>query len=201
LDPNKRRLQLINYWAANNRDISYHFINESQNCPATRRDLDRKPAFRAGKLFRKRCPKVMNPEGSNFIQGRLNPTRALGMIRQMMEFLLRRLAASGVREDFDRGMSVQLRDAKPRQTRITRDDITGALASFLLRVLSCLPAVLPFLIMRDPLSVLRASNGMLLAMVFGVEWYWARYTNTNRLIAGLALLQLGLGLVGRAILL
>ena len=46
-------------------------------------------------------------------------------------------------------MSVPLRDAKPLETRITRDDITVALANFLLVVLSCLPMVVPFLVMEE----------------------------------------------------
>jgi hypothetical protein len=48
----------------------------------------------------------------------------------MMELLLKPLAARAGREDFYKGMSVPLRDAKPLETRTTRDDITVALAKF-----------------------------------------------------------------------
>ena len=81
------------------------------------------------KVFEERCPKMTNPVGPHFIQRQLDPA-TLGIIRQMMELLLETLAARRAREDFYQGMSVSLRDAKPLETRITRDDITVALANF-----------------------------------------------------------------------
>jgi hypothetical protein len=91
---------------------------------------------------------MTNPVGPNFIQRQLDPARTLGIIRQMMELLLKPLAARAGREDFYKGMSVPLRDAKPLETRTTRDDITVALANFLLVVLSCLPMVVSFWLLR-----------------------------------------------------
>ena len=93
---------------------------------------------------------MTNPVGPNFIQRQLDPARTLGIIRQMMELLLKPLAARAAREDFYKGMSVPLHDANPQETRITRDDITVALANFLLVLLSCLPmVVVPFLVMEE----------------------------------------------------
>ena len=87
---------------------------------------------------------MTNPVGANFIQRQLDPASTLGIIR-LIEPLLEPLVARAALENSYQAMSVQLRDAEPPETRITRDDIRGALSSFLRVVLSCLPMVVPCL--------------------------------------------------------
>ncbi len=84
---------------------------------------------------------------------------------------------------------------------MTRDDLYGALACFLLVFLSCLPAAVPFLILSEPTRALRVSNVLLIAMLFIVGQKWAQYARTNRLVAGLVMVAIGLALVGVAVLL
>ena len=48
---------------------------------------------------------------------------------------------------------------------------------------------------------LRVSNGLLIAMLFWVGQKWAHVIHANRLLVGLAMVAIGLVLVGVAILL
>ena len=80
-------------------------------------------------------------------------------------------------------------------------DLYGALACFFLVFVSCLPAAIPFVIFSQPHLALRVSNLLLIILLFLVGQKWARYVGSNRLVAGLAMVGIGLSLVGLAILL
>jgi hypothetical protein len=84
------------------------------------------------------------------------------------------------------------------RTRIERDDIYGGLACATLVFLTALPAAVPFMLIDNPQLALRVSNGILIAMLFGLGYQWARHTNASRLGTGLALMCTGLALVGAA---
>jgi VIT1/CCC1 family predicted Fe2+/Mn2+ transporter len=84
------------------------------------------------------------------------------------------------------------------RTGVTRDDLIGAFVIFCLVFATTLPAVLPFLFVRDPWLALRISNLLLIGCVFIVGFHWARYINANPWLAGLALTGLGLALVAIA---
>ena len=91
--------------------------------------------------------------------------------------------------------------AQPDKPKIGRDDWMGGLASALLVILTALPGAVPFLFMGDKLQSLRASNGILLGLLFFCGYFWAKYTGVNRILAGLAMTLIGLVLVVAAILL
>jgi hypothetical protein len=84
---------------------------------------------------------------------------------------------------------------------LTKEDLYGALASFWLVFVSCLPAALPFLVFSQPVFALRVSNFLLIAALFYVGQKWADYAGRNRLVIGSAMVVVGLALVGVAILL
>jgi VIT1/CCC1 family predicted Fe2+/Mn2+ transporter len=84
---------------------------------------------------------------------------------------------------------------------VTKDDLYGALACFLLVFVSCLPAAIPFFIFSQPHFALRVSNLLLLVLLFWVGQKWAQYAGTDRRIAGITMVISGLVLVGIAILL
>jgi len=93
-------------------------------------------------------------------------------------------------------------DAQPRASRITGDDLRGALAIFWLEMLACVPAIIPFILLsNDHMLALRVSNGLLVAMLFVVGQQWGRYTGLNRWLVGLLMAGIGLALVVVALLL
>jgi hypothetical protein len=77
---------------------------------------------------------------------------------------------------------------------VTKDDVSGALMSCLLVIVTSIPAAIPFLLFDDARFALRVSNGILLALLFITGSAWARYTLGNPWIAGFAFL-LGGGLL------
>lgn len=89
--------------------------------------------------------------------------------------------------------------ATPATTRIEREDLLGGAACLLLVVLSVVPVVLPFVLIRDPRLALRVSNGLLVVLLFVTGYEWGRHANTNRWLAGFVYMAVGLALVGVAI--
>jgi VIT1/CCC1 family predicted Fe2+/Mn2+ transporter len=76
------------------------------------------------------------------------------------------------------------------------DDWAGALAVFLLVFLSTFPIVVPFLLLGNLHLALRLSNGIALAMLFMTGWVLARHGGHNPLWSGLAMMLVGIVLVG-----
>jgi hypothetical protein len=135
------------------------------------------------------------------VQGAPNPEAALDLVRQTVESELSSLSGPEEREALYRSIFQHLAHAQPRKTRITKEDLCGAVACFWLVFISCLPATMPFLVFSNPTCALRVSNLLLIAMLFLIGQKWAQYANTNRLLAGLAMVGVGLSLVGVAVLL
>jgi VIT1/CCC1 family predicted Fe2+/Mn2+ transporter len=135
------------------------------------------------------------------IQGASDPQSALAMIRNQVEPELESLAGPDDREILYRAIHKNLTQGTAPRTTIEKSDLYGGLACFCLVFASCLPVVIPFLIFSNPTRALRVSNFLLIAILFVVGRKWAGYANTNRLVAGLAMVAIGLAMVGIAILL
>jgi VIT1/CCC1 family predicted Fe2+/Mn2+ transporter len=126
---------------------------------------------------------------------------ALDIVRSEIEPRFETLTGSENREVLCRSILAYLAHGEAPTIRLTRDDLYGAIACFWLVFLSCLPVAVPFLIFSEPIRALRVSNVLLVAMLFFVGHTWAQYAHTNRLVAGLVMVAIGLALVGVAILL
>ena len=135
------------------------------------------------------------------IQGASDPQAALAIVRNQVEPELESLAAPDDREALYRAMLRHLHQGEAPRTTIEKSDLYGGLACFWLVFVSCLPVVFPFLIFSNPIRALRVSNFLLIAILFFVGRKWAAHANTNGLVAGSAMVALGLALVGIAILL
>jgi len=88
------------------------------------------------------------------------------------------------REAFSRSILHHVAKARIAKPGVTKDDLYGALACFVLVFVSCLPAAIPFFV-----------------LLFLVGRKWAEYAGTDRRIAGITMVISGLVLVGIAILL
>jgi VIT1/CCC1 family predicted Fe2+/Mn2+ transporter len=93
----------------------------------------------------------------------------------------------------------RLRAAEIPPTRISGADLRAGVAVFFLVFLTALPAVVPFLLLRDAQIAMRASNAVLIGLLFVAGWHWAGYTGASRWRTGLSMLLLGVSLVGVAI--
>jgi len=135
------------------------------------------------------------------IQRATDAGAALDIVRNQIEPQFETLTGPEHREAFSRSILEYLAHGKAPTTTITKDDLYGAVASFLEVFLSCLPVALPFVIFQEPILALRVSNFLLIAMLFYIGHKWAAHAHLNRMITGLAMVAIGLALVGVAILL
>ena len=86
--------------------------------------------------------------------------------------------------------------AGPR-VAVTRDDLKGAFAVFLLVFLSTFPVVLPFVFIVDAAVAKRASAAVAIGMLYVCGYGWGRYAGMKAWRTGLVMV--GLGLVVEAI--
>lgn len=84
----------------------------------------------------------------------------------------------------------------PAKPSLTKADWAGALGVFLLVFLSTFPIVIPFLLIGNLHLALRVSNGIALTMLFITGWVLARHGGHNPWWSGLAMMLVGLVLVG-----
>ena len=126
---------------------------------------------------------------------------ALALVQENLEPELQAWLAPGEGEAFSRSVLPYLFHAQVTRTTVTRDDVYGAIACFILVFVSCLPAAVPFFLFSQPHLALRVSNLLLLILLFLVGRKWARYVGLSQLASGLVMLLIGLALVGVAILL
>jgi hypothetical protein len=124
---------------------------------------------------------------------------ALSVIGDEFDEVLEPLTAPDERDRLYRAVHKRLKNLSPERTRVKKEDLYVALACFWLVFLTTIPAVIPFLVFENRFVALRASNVLLLAMLFWVGFRWARATHGNPWVFGSALLLLGLVLVGIAI--
>lgn len=83
--------------------------------------------------------------------------------------------------------------------RLGKAEWMGAWASFWLVFLTSVPAAIPFMLIDDAHQALRASNAVLLALLFATGYWWSRFTLGKPWVVGLCFLVGGIGLVAVAI--
>jgi VIT1/CCC1 family predicted Fe2+/Mn2+ transporter len=92
-----------------------------------------------------------------------------------------------------------VRASEPAGGGLQREDLRAGLATFALVFGATLPAVVPFLVMSDKLLSLRASNAVLLALLFATGWVWAGRIGASRLGTATSITAIGVLLVSAAI--
>lgn len=92
----------------------------------------------------------------------------------------------------------QLPEPPPR-ARLRKDDWLGAAAVFLLVFLSTFPVAIPFIVMHNAVPALRVSNAIAVAMLFITGFVFGRMTGRRPWMVGIAMVLLGLVLVGMTI--
>ena len=135
------------------------------------------------------------------VQRASDPKAALFLVKDRVEPELQELLGPEQAEAFSKSVLPHIAEAHITERILTKEDFYGALASFWLVFVSCLPAAIPFLIFSEPQVALRVSNFLLIVGLFYVGQKWAEYAGKSRVAFGLAMVAVGLMLVGVAILL
>ncbi len=88
---------------------------------------------------------------------------------------------------------------EPRAHLVTKRDVLGAIAVFLLVTISTFPVVVPFLFVHDAVPALRMSNAVALAMLFVIGWALGKHAGMRPLLPAVSMLAVGVVLAGVAI--
>jgi len=86
--------------------------------------------------------------------------------------------------------------ALPRRASLSADDFRGALGVFLLVFLSTFPVVIPFVVMRQAMPALRVSNAIAIVLLYLAGRSAGRYAGFRGWVTGLAMVGIGVVLVG-----
>jgi len=121
--------------------------------------------------------------------------RALALVDRELDDRLPAIVRPEVRAAVDAHLLERVRELKLAPNRVTAADAWAGLAVFWLVFLTALPAVLPFLVVRDPQLAMRASNAVLIGLLSFVGWRWAGYTGASRSRTALFMALLGIALV------
>ncbi len=125
--------------------------------------------------------------------------QALALVAREMEERMPSVVAQEFRTALDAHVLEQVREMKLAPNRVTADDLLAALAVFWLVFLTALPAIVPFLVIRDARVALRVSNAILVGLLFYVGWHWAGLTGARPVWTGAFVSALGIVLVVIAI--
>ncbi len=88
-----------------------------------------------------------------------------------------------------------IRHGPSPSTRVRGGDLSAGLAVCLLIVVATVPVVLPFLFVTQPALAARVSNLVVIAMLFGLGWWWGREVGRRPWLVGVGLTLMGLVLV------
>ena len=129
------------------------------------------------------------------IQAAPGRDQALALVDQELDERLPEVVPPELRAALDAHVLERVRGMKLERNRLTAADLWAALAVFWLVFLTALPAVLPFLVIRDATIAMRTSNAVLIGLLFTVGWRWAGYTGAGPWRTGLFMALLGVALV------
>ncbi len=124
--------------------------------------------------------------------------QALALIREEFDERLEPIVPAETLPRLYQEILRKLRGIPPLRTGLRMEDVWAAIAVFWLVFLSTIPALVPFLVFDNRMVALRVSNGLLLAMLFGLGHRWGRETGQGPWKVGFSLLLVGIVLVGAA---
>lgn len=124
---------------------------------------------------------------------------ACSIVAGELDELLGDVMPEGDRQTLYTRIAGHLRSRQDATVALHRSDYLGAFTSFWLVVLSSVPAAVPFLLIDDARLALRASNAVLLVLLFASGYAWSRYTLGKPWLVGLCFLIGGAALVVLAI--
>lgn len=128
-----------------------------------------------------------------------NDETAVAIVASELNETLVPITTADQRDALYRNVIAKVRSSERRSPQLTRADFLAAVAIFCYVFAASFPAALPFLLIDDPWLALRASNALLIGILFWVGYRWAGYTNLSPLGTGLVLVAISVTLVAIAI--
>jgi hypothetical protein len=131
------------------------------------------------------------------VLGAASPPQAHGIIADALPPVVAGLMTADDIERLRQGI-LAMRNL-PARPSLTREDWLRAVAVFLLVFLSTFPVVVPFMVIGEVQTALRASNLVAIVMMFAAGYMLARYGGYRPVLTGASMVLLGVTLVGIAI--
>ena len=111
------------------------------------------------------------------------------MVNPYVASLLRPAAFAALRDD------LKASALPPARPVVTRQDLIGAVAVFLLVFLSTFPVAIPFLVIEDVATAMRVSNAVAVFMLGALGYVLGRHSGMRPLVLALAMSTIGVTLV------
>jgi hypothetical protein len=121
--------------------------------------------------------------------------QALKLVARALDERIPSVVGPEIRAVLDQQVLESVRSMTLPANRLEAGDLRRALAVFASVFITALPAAAPFLLVQDARIALRASNAILIGLLFYVGWRWASYTGATPWRTGLSMLLLGVALV------
>ena len=126
---------------------------------------------------------------ADFLRG-ASPEAARRALEGEMAGGLAELADEAERQRFSDAVIAAVRRSSPA-TGVLAEDFRAGVVVFFLVVVTALPPIVPFLLIADDAVALRVSNGVLVALLFLIGWFWGRRVGGRPWHAGLMIMLLG----------
>jgi len=126
---------------------------------------------------------------------------AIRLVAAELDPVLGSIASASDRRTLYSAVVSRLKAAPRRAPRLGWADLVAAAAVFVLVFFASVPATLPYLVIDDPWEALRASNLLLIGLMFAIGYRWAGYTSFRPLNVAVVLTAAGVGMVVVAIVL
>jgi hypothetical protein len=124
---------------------------------------------------------------------------ALTVVAQELDDMLVLVTSERQRLELYRDVVAHVRTGPVPAPRLAREDFLAAVAVFVLVFGATLPAALPYFLIHDAWIAQRASNALLIGVLFYSGYRWAQYTSFRPLVAAFVVVGLGIALVSIAI--
>jgi VIT1/CCC1 family predicted Fe2+/Mn2+ transporter len=130
------------------------------------------------------------------LQTAATPDEGIAAIAEKLDPILEPITGADQRQALYEDVLAHLSDSRPKPVGIRRDDLIGAVGCVLVALISVLPSLAPFLVLRgDFMLALRVSNLVSFGMLFAAGWGYGHYSRMNPWKTGLAMLAAG-GVLG-----
>jgi len=135
----------------------------------------------------------------DLIAGAPDEHSALAVVAQELDDMLVPVTSERRRLELYRDVVAHVLIGQHPAPRLAREDFAAAFAVCLLVFGATLPAALPYFLIDDAWIAQRASNALLIGVLFYVGYRWAQYTSFRPLISAFVVVGVGIVLVSIAI--
>jgi hypothetical protein len=125
------------------------------------------------------------------IQKVTDEERALALIQKELDPVLGNVTAESERARLYQDIFRNVQSAEVPKTKIEKEEIGGAVVTFLVVMSAAVPALVPFLFFKDRHLAMIVSNGLLLGTLFLVGYWWAREARTKPWLTGCIVMLIG----------